>query len=156
MRRHVRVYILLIFLMLFTVGCRNYITRAENHKAMDLYRDGAWNIRYKRSMEKYATGQNITILSINVNKDMTEKEMLSVLDYYEFTDNADFDAKGKYIGECKTDFLCFAVFYEGDTDKEIRRIKYLKGKEVDPVEEGEYRFATPDLRTSEDERGEMQ
>ncbi len=40
-----------------------------------------------------------------------------------------------YLGERDTDFTCYAVFFNGESDKEIRRIKYFNGEEVTPTEE---------------------
>lgn len=48
-------------------------------------------------------------------------------------------------GEWETDYTCYAVFYRGETDEVIRRIKYCNGKEAVIREEDKYCYATRKL-----------
>ena len=52
-----------------------------------------------------------------------------------------------YLGERDTDFTCYAVFFDGESDKEIRRIKYLNREEVTPTEEEEPMFPSSFMRS---------
>ena len=88
-------------------------------------------------------------VSLNVNGDMTEKQMLDVMDYYEFTRNASFDENLQYKGETDTNYNCYAVFYRGETDEEIRRIKYHNGKETEPAEKEKSMFPIPELHSDQ-------
>ncbi len=149
-------YCLVVILIFFTAGCNsnNYDAMVENHKAMDLYRDGVWEVRYIKEAANSATSETVITLSIDVLKDMTEEDILTVLDYYEFTRNAAWDANQSYVGERESDYSCYAVFYKNNTNEEIRRIKYCNGKEVVPSEEDKWEFAPPELRSSDVEKGE--
>lgn len=147
------VVVLIVLLVCLVGGCgRSYDDILENHAAIKMYRDGVWNVRYF-SMNTNTTTSGITEsvtvqLTVDVNGDMTEKQMLEVMDYYEFTRNAWFDGK-TYKGEQDADYSCYAVFYRGDTDEEIRRIKYHNGEETEPTEEEKSIFPMPGLRTDE-------
>ena len=79
--------------------------------------------------------------------------MLGIMDYYELTRNCKF-VGNEYVGERETDFTCFAVFFRGDTDEEVRRIKYLNGKEVQAADEEENNFPHPEVSTSAEDLGE--
>lgn len=147
------VVVLIVLLACLASGCgrRNYNDMVENHAAIKTYRDGVWGVRYF-SMNTNATDpgktESVTVqLSVDVNKDMTEEQMLEVMDYYESTRNAWFDEKGGYKGEQDAEYTCYAVFYRGDTDEEIRRIKYYNGEETEPTEEEESVFPMSGLRT---------
>lgn len=146
------VLIVAVLLACFLGGCgkKSYSEMVESHAAMKTYRDGVWQIRYI-SEGGNAVGEEMTeitvYLSVDAGKEMTEGQMLEVMDYYEFTRNALFDKSGAYKGERKSDYVCYAVFYEGDTDKEIRRIKYQNGKEAEVTEEDSSMFPLPGMRT---------
>lgn len=147
------VVVLIVLLACLASGCgrRNYNDMVENHAAIKTYRDGVWGVRYF-SMNTNATDpgktESVTVqLSVDVNKDMTEEQMLEVMDYYESTRNAWFDEEGGYKGEQDAEYTCYAVFYRGDTDEEIRRIKYYNGEETEPTEEEESVFPMSGLRT---------
>ena len=156
MKKYLRVSVAVMLLAFFVVGCgrTDYFAIAENHEAVEMYRNGVWEIRYISGGEvtvgsKVKEVQNI--LAVNVNEDMTEKEMLKVLDYFEFSRNAYFE-NDEYKGERKTDYTCFAVFYKEETDEEICRIKYRNGRDVEPLDEDEPLFPVPALRSGSEER----
>ncbi len=48
----------------------------------------------------------------------------------------------------------YAVFYRGDTDEELKRIKYVDGKSVEITEEDQERFAGPEMRDVVDDEEE--
>ena len=74
-------------------------------------------------------------LSVNVQKDMTREEMVSILDYYELVANASF-VGSTYVGEKDSDFVGYAVFFRGETDEEL-------GREAEITEEDKGRFPPP-------------
>ncbi len=144
--------VLIVLLACLVGGCgKDYGKMVENHAAIKTYRDGVWGIRYF-FMSTNATTQgktdSVTVqLTVDVNGDMTEEQMMEVMDYYESTRNAWFDEDGTYKGEQDAEYSCYAIFYRGDTDEEIRRIKYQNGKETEPTEEEESMFPLPGMRT---------
>lgn len=151
----ISVIVLIVLLVCLVGGCgrQSYDDMVENHAAIKTYRDGVWGIRYF-SMNTNATTpervDSVTVqLSVDVNEDMTEEQMLEIMDYYESTRNARFDEKGVYKGEQDADYTCYAVFYREDTDEEICRIKYYNGKEVEPTKEEKSVFPMPGLHTDE-------
>lgn len=141
----------LMMLVCLAGGCgKDYMKMVENHAAIKTYRDGVWGVRYISVNEVVSdsAGGVMVQLSVNVNKDMTEKQIMEVMDYYEFTRNALFE-KDEYKGEQDAEYTCYAVFYRGGTDEEIRRIKYQNGRETEPTEEEESVFPMPGLHTDE-------
>ncbi len=147
--------VLIVLLACLAGGCtgKDYADMVENHAAIKTYRDGVWGVRYL-SVNTMATTPGITEsvtvrVSLNVNGDMTEKQMLDVMDYYEFTRNASFDENLQYKGETDTNYNCYAVFYRGETDEEIRRIKYHNGKETEPAEKEKSMFPIPELHSDQ-------
>lgn len=144
--------ILIILLACLISGCgKSYDDILENHAAIEMYRDGVWSVRYISENTIVPSGNVESVmvqLSVNVDKEMTEEQMLEVMDYYEFTRNALFE-KGEYKGEQDADYSCYAVFYRGDTDEEIFRIKYQNGKETEPTEEEESVFPMSGMHTDE-------
>lgn len=154
MKKNLWVITAVVLVICSVLGCgyKDYKAMQEKHAATKTYREGMWRIRYNCWTD---SNQGTTFcLSVNVRRDMSEKDMLDIMDYYEFTKNAKFDSNNHYIGERETDYTCYAVFYQGDTDEEIRKIKYYNGKEVEILEKDLYCFATPESCSSEDEIGE--
>lgn len=149
-----------VFLMIgavFTIGRNKQVDITElahNHHAMKLYEDGAWEWRYESSWAQ--GGGNATeevkgiTLSVNVLKDMTREDMVSILDYFELVGNAKY-VGDTYVGEKDTDFIGYATFFQGDTDEEVARVKYMNGKEAEITEEDEGRFPPPYFRPEEGE-----
>ncbi len=142
----------IVFLVIggvFTIGHRRYPDLkdlSDNHPAVKMYYSGYWEGRYESHWA--TTGANETIgmngitLSINVLKDMTREEMVSVLGYYELVGNAEF-VGSSYVGERDTDFLGYAVFFRGDTEEELARVKYFNGAEAEITEEDKGCFPPP-------------
>lgn len=146
-----------ILLACFMLGCgrKDYNAMSEKHAATKTYRDGVWEVRYNSIIDQYAgeiVGKTL-YLSVDVHQDMTEEDMLDIMDYYEFRWNARWDNNNHYIGERESDFTCYAVFYRGGTDEEVRRSKYFNGKEVEIPEEEQSYFPKPDMHSSMDEMG---
>lgn len=156
MRKYGRVYkaiTVVAFLAIgifFTVGpsgrTPDLTELVHEHPAVKMYYDGAWEGRYEAywtmgggsAMEEVI---GIT-LSVNVQKDMTREEMVSILDYYELVANASF-VGNTYVGEKDSDFVCFAVFFRGETDEELGRVKFYNGAEAEITEEDKGRFPPP-------------
>lgn len=137
---------------LFSAGCQQkdeYNEILENHRAVKLFEEKIWWPRYTRDSDEYTDRikSKTTFVSINVLGELSEEDMLEIMDYYEFTRNADFGASTRYLGERNTDFTCYAVFFDGESDKEIRRIKYFNGEEVTPTEEEEPMFPSSSMRS---------
>ena len=71
--------------------------------------------------------------------------MMEILDYKELCQHSEMDDTGAYLGEKDSTWTCYAVFYRGDTDEELKRIKYVNGESVEITEEDEERFAGPEM-----------
>ncbi len=139
-------------LVVFSAGCQGtdkYNEILDNHSAVKLYQDGIWKPRYTSDTAEYTDRikSKTTFVSINVLGELTEENMLEIMDYYEFTRNAYFGSGTKYLGERDTDFTCYAVFFQGETEEEIRRIKYYNREEVAQTEEDEPMFPSPVMRS---------
>lgn len=160
MKKYLLATAAVILLSCFIFGCgkkyhgaEEYHAMQEKHAAAKTYRDGVWTIRYNCWMNDQAYNSTFC-LTVNVQKDMTKEDMLDIMDYYEFTKHAQWDRNGNYMGEWDTDYTCYAVFYKGNTDEEICRIKYSNGEEVKIQGDDKYCFAGPQNRSSEEEIGE--
>lgn len=166
MRKYGKIYKILTIVILVAIGCiftvghfrhRDINDLVESHEAKEMYRNGIWKARYIRTGADISdeTGDWVheVRVSINVMQDMTEDDMLTIMDYYEMVENASY-VGGSYEGEADRDYVCYAVFYQKDTDKEIRRMKYRNGKEEKITEkDNPYDFPSPDKELPEDERG---
>lgn len=160
MHKNRKLHIFGVFIVvLFINGCSSpekgdkFNETIENHKAISLWHDGVWEERYESSNEEYASGPSaiIEILSIDVNKDLSQKDMQEIMDYYEFKNNASFDDKGKYIGKRVNDYTCYVTFFKENTDEVIERYKYQNGKFVTLEKEDESYFARPEEKNNPDE-----
>lgn len=142
--------------LLIGCGSKDYNAMQEKHAATKTYRDGVWKVRYYSNLEEYADEvKGVTLyLSVDVEQEMSEEDMLDIMDYYEFTRNAKWDNQNHYIGEREAEYVCYAVFYQSGTDEEIRRIKYYNGKEVEIPEEEQSYFPKPNMHSSANEIGE--
>lgn len=153
MKKYLCTAIVLILAAFFIVGCgkKDFFEMKEKHPATKTYRDGKWEIRYGSRTQDYTDRIKSTtfFMSFDVIEDLTEKEMLDIMDYYEYTGNAQWDMDGQYIGERKTDFTCYAVFFREGTEEEIRRIKYCNWKEVEIPEEEQSYFPKPVMYSDE-------
>lgn len=146
---------LVVFWVLCAAGCQgeqDFDKIQENHAAIGTYREGMWEDRYVYTSQNGET-ETRTVLSVNVKEQMTERQMQDVLDYYEFTGHADFDENGKYLGEMEGDYICYAVFYQGDTEEEIWKVKYKNGRVEETTEEDEPVFPKPQMKTPEEMKG---
>ena len=132
--------ILVMFCVLFITGCR--------HKAEVLKDNGIWEERREVWVQKdLNSDQEEVNLSISVLQDMTEEEMLQVLDYYEkdvFTDTGagqkvNFGGEEVEIKEREVT-MCYAIFYKGNTDEVLKEFKYADGKSIPVTEEDEAYF----------------
>ncbi len=158
-RIYMSAFIAVLLISYIIIGCgmkSSYETRKEKHAAVKTYRDGKWKIRYEKRMQEGTDRITKTMLylSLNMEQELTEQEMLDIMDYYEFTRNAQWDANNRYMGERETDYVCYAVFYEGETDQEFCRIKYCNGEEVEIPEEEQGYFPTSYFRNDEEDLGE--
>ena len=158
-RIYIQALIAVLLISYIIVGCgikNSYEKRKENHAAAKTYQEGKWKVRYDSRTWDYTDRIKSTtfFLSVNVEQELTKKEMLDIMDYYELTVNAHLDANNRYKGERETDYTCYAVFYKGDTDEEIRRIKYLNRKEVEIPEDEQGYFAPPYFYSDEEQIGE--
>lgn len=134
----------------------HYNEMIESHPAAVSYHDGRWKVRYIATIHEATDHIKAvrTYVSVDAPEDMTEEEMFEIADYYEFRDNAQFDIDGNYIGPRETDYTCYAVFYRGDTDEEMRRIKYMNGEEVEAIPQEASLFPSPMNRTNQEELGD--
>ena len=158
-RIYIQALIAVLLISYIIVGCgikNSYEKRKENHAAAKTYQEGKWKVRYDSRTWDYTDRIKSTtfFLSVNVEQELTKKEMLDIMDYYEFTKNSQWDVDGNYIGERETDYICYAVFYKGETDEEICRMKYCNREEVEIPEEEQGYFPAAYFRSDEEEIGE--
>lgn len=134
-------------------GCaENYGRLIEGHKAASMQEEGVWEERYEHCKTNLATDAKTVTISVNVMKDMSEDDMLEIMDYRELTYNANVDDAGVYLGKNEdAEYTCYAVFYRGDTDEAIKKIKYVNGESVEIKEEDEGCFAGPELRDMDED-----
>ena len=157
-RKVYKVATIAVFLMIgciFTIGHKERLDineLSDNHRAVKMYGDGVWTGRYVGQFEDYATGNRSICLSIDVRKDMSREDMVSILDYYEMVWNAKYVGEA-YMGERDNDFTGHAVFFRGDTDEEIARIKFFNGEEAEIMEEDEALFPRAYMRSNPEETG---
>ena len=114
---------------------------AENHSALSMKEEGYWDERYS-TWKTSDQGEWHVEVSINTKKDMEEKDMLKILDYYmlNLTESGLADKAAVY-----------GVFYKEDTDEEISRFKYVDGESTDIPAEEQYYFPAPALHNQNDE-----
>lgn len=158
MNKFLQIFAVAVLLSILVFGCgsKDYNAMQEKHAAVKTYRDGKWGVRYEKCMQEGTDRITKTMLylSLNAEQELTEQEMLDIMDYYEFTRNAQWDANNRYMGERETDYVCYAVFYEGETDQEFCRIKYCNGEEVEIPEEEQSYFPASYVRNDEEDMGE--
>lgn len=160
MKKYLQIIIAVVLLSCVVFGCgkkyhgaEEYHAMQENHPATKTYRDGVWKIRYNCWCADQ-TYNTTFLLTVDVQKDMKKQDMLDIMDYYYFTKHAQWDMAGNYMGVRDTDYTCYAVFYKGDTDEEICRIKYFNGEQAKTLEEDKYFFVGPANHSNADEIGE--
>lgn len=134
---------MMICMAVLICACGSYAGKVKKHKAVAMFEDGVLSERYAE-MSLSDNEERIYRVTYNVNEEMTEKEMLSVLDYEELINNAEHDeATGKILGEMDRDYICFALFCEGNSDNVIGKYKYVNHESVEYTEEDEYLFLNP-------------
>lgn len=140
------------FVLCLFAGCGHELD-ISNNEAVKMRDDGVYDVRYALSGVGFTdkvTGEVVDRVSINVNQEMDEKDMLKVLEYYELVHNAEYSVGG-YEGERDEDYTCYAVFYDGDTDNEITKIKYFNHEKVEITDEDKGYFPPPYLYIDTDE-----
>lgn len=134
--------LLMLAIVLFS-ACGSYADKIKNHKAALKFDEGVVTKRYG----ELALGENderIYRVTYNVNRDMTEEDMLDVLEYEEMIYNAECDeVTGEYTGERDKDYICYALFCEGTSNEVIGKNKYVNYECEDYTEEDEYLFLNP-------------
>lgn len=140
MKNLFQLVILAVLCMLCITGCQ--------HKAEILKEKGIWEERREVWVQKdLNSDQEEVNLSISVLRDMTEEEMLQVLDYYEkeiFTDTGagekvNFGGNEVEI-KAREVTMCYAIFYKGNTDEVFKEFKYADGKNIPVTKEDEAYF----------------
>lgn len=141
-------FLVLLFLTIVTwalCSCGGKVD-INNHNAVKMEDEGIWGCRYNESSIN-DNDEMICRLSINVYKDMSEEDMLDVLEYYELQLNAEYEEMSsgakKYVGERDSDFICYAVFYKDTTDEVVGKYKYMNRKVADYTESEEKYFLNP-------------
>ena len=144
MRRVVKLCVIVGMVVACMTGCQSYQEMLDNHEALKMQSDGIWVERYMERWEDEPGEQakRTVKLSANVLKDMTEEQMLDVLEYYELFFNALLEGD-VYTKERDVDFICYATFYRGETDEVIRKFKYVNHKSVTITAEDEDQFVSP-------------
>ena len=153
MRKKKYFYKAIAMALCITVSCgcgKDLESILNEHEALKMRDEGVYEVRYASCRVGYAgsgiIGEVIDCISINVNQEIGEEDMLTILDYYELVHNEEFDEDGDYKGERDEDYTCYAVFYEGDTDHELQKIKYFNNEKVDITDEDEKYFPPPYFR----------
>lgn len=149
-KRFVGVVCLVVCLFSLLCACdkdnyAEYSKKTDNHAAVKMKEEGIWVER--ASVASNNDDGDITFrLSANVYKDMTEEDMLSVLDYFELVYMADFDETDTsliYRGMRDADFTAYAVFYKENSDDVLGKFKYVNGKSVEYTDDEKYEFLPP-------------
>lgn len=133
MKRKIMALLVCMLVAVFIPGCGETL---EGHSALSMQDDGYWEERY--CMNKIPDGGGLYLqVSVNVKKDMDEKGMLKILDYYCMN-------MKEGIGSVVEDdgAAVYGVFYKGDTDEELARFKYADGESVAIPEEEQSFFPT--------------
>ena len=147
MRKWKELFVVGVLAVVLCTGCgtRTLGQMADDHKAAAMQEEGVWEKRYDQP-DFLGSNKTYTV-SVNVYKDMSEQDMLDVLDYYKLCMHSQTDPDtGAYLGERDTTWICYAVFYREETDEELKRFKCVDGESVEITEEDEAQFAGPEER----------
>lgn len=146
MRKWKEFFVVGVLAVVLCTGCgtRDHAKMVQNHKAAEMELEGVWEIRYINCTDSVYGESDTLVLSVNVYKDMSEDDMLDVLDYYKLCMHYEADDTGAYVGERDTTWTCYAVFYQEETNEELKRFKYVDGESVEITEEDEAQFAGPE------------
>lgn len=148
MKKNIVSCIVMVFVMLCLAGCQ--------HKAAAMQEDGVWGERCSlfRSDD---SGETEVRLAFGVYKDMTDEDMLEVLDYYKKEILIDDPDNGKGI-PCAEDEITvlYARFYKENTYEVLKDIKYSDEKSQSLTKEDESIFQSLDLdvKSSEAQKDE--
>lgn len=140
MKKFLQPGILVMLCMLLMTGCQ--------HKAEEMRENGIWEERQMVQIQEDLFSNQCKInLSIKVLQDMTEEDMLQVLDYYEKEEFIDIGVGEKVnFGGSEVEIkeseitMCYAIFYKGNTDEVLKEFKYADGKNIPLTEEDETYF----------------
>lgn len=148
MRKWKDLFVVGVLAVVLCTGCgtRDHDKMIQNHKAAEMQSEGIWEERYIEWTDSVYGKEDACILSVNVYKDMSEDDMLDVLDYYKLCLHYETDDTGAYVGGRDTTWTCYAVFYREETDEELKRFKYVDGESVEITAEDEEQFAGPEER----------
>ncbi|MDY3909121.1 MAG: hypothetical protein SOZ48_05255 [Eubacterium sp.] len=139
---------LLLLVAVVVSGCgKDFDDLMENHKAQAMREDGVWEERYEQTREDPAVNETQVIVSVDVKKEMSEEDRMEIMDYLKLQHHSCWDEEGNYLGLKEGDFYCYAVFYRGDTDEEIGKIKYVNEESVEITEDDKAYFPTPEMRS---------
>ena len=145
-----RTLMLTVIIMLFA-GCGNKVIDFNNHNALKMMEEGKYEIRYSDSNGFEDNYPIVSRISVNVLKDMTREQMLDIIRYEEMCQMSLFDSNENYIGRRENDYECYAVYYKGETDVVIDKIKYVNGKIVEINEADDNKFAPSYFVSKEEE-----
>ena len=145
-RKYILACLAVMCLAWFGAGCggeEEFTAGLEGHKAVKLYLDGVWEPRYASGSAMGSGGKNDSaqvVLSVDVKEEMEEDEMMEVVDYYRMLALAAYDT-GDGL-----DFICYAIFFQGDTNEELFRVKCRNGEKAEPAKEDSSIFPLPGMR----------
>ncbi len=129
--------------ILFTACGGSFADKINNHKAASWFEEGIITRRFAE-MALTDNGDRLYSVIYNVNTDMTEEDMMAVLEYDEMVHNSESDeVTGKIIGERDNDYYCYSIFCEGSSMNIIGQYKYVNYKSVEYTEEDKYNFLNP-------------
>lgn len=119
MNKKIKTILIAIHIMsiLLMIGCGKEINYENNEVNPN------WKIRYENIMQQ--TGENAKTrveLSVDVYKELSEDEYIEILEKCESRNGVTYvdSEDGKDVDE----YFCYAVFFKGDTDEIIRKVKY--------------------------------
>lgn len=140
--------VVIIMIMVFMItGCGKKESKIiRNHKASQMKENGVWDERYSQYSNVISDdGYLITMsVSISVITDMTEQDMMDVLDYYELKiqEQTETSIDNGYV------IKIYAEFYKQDTNEELFKAKYVNGKIETYTSEEETNFLPADMIAS--------
>ena len=142
-KKFIRLFVLeLVILML--CACGKSGVDIENHNAAIMQKEGIWTERYSTTTDTGDYKKQFERISINVYKDMSEDEMLEVLEYYELNAPKELNVDGQLVK--LENYTCYAIFCKEDLDEIIAKYKYVNGKIENYTDEEEYNFVNPIMK----------
>lgn len=150
MKGYFKVIAIIIVMVFMVTGCSKKESEAiRNHKASLMKENGVWDERFSQyscvtSDDSYLVKLS---LSVDVITDMTEQDMMEVLDYYELQMQEQTETN---IGNGDVVEI-YAEFYKQDTDEELMKAKYVNGEIEEYTADEESNFLPPDIIGSDSE-----